>query len=38
MTDRQTNKSGVEVDELVTINILYYAPMAALSGEWIESD
>ncbi len=38
MTDRQTNKSGVEVDELVAINILYDASMAALSGEWIESD
>ena len=38
MTDRQTDQSRVEVDKLVTINILDNAPVPALGRERIESD
>jgi len=34
----ETDESGVEVDELVTIDVLDDAPVSAFCGEWIESD
>lgn len=32
MADREADESGVEVDKLVTVDILDYAPVPALCG------